>query len=351
MSEDAMPTPAPDEVEQNAIDSLGLRRVATSELTIERRMIDGTASFTRGGRKIGARERKRIAELVIPPAWSDVRVADDRDAHLQAIGRDDAGRLQYIYHDAWEDVRAAAKASRLLHLGSALPRLRPAVDDDLGLDNENLPLACAARLVDHLHLRAGHECYAGEEGGRGVATLLKRHLALNGNEFRLVFRGKGGKRIEKTCSDPRLFEALRELRKHRGPRLFKLPTGDGYRPMTAADLNRYLADRSGRPITAKDFRTLYASATALDRLGELETGSSVSMRRRWLADTARVISDELANTPAITRKSYIHPRIVEKFEAGELDGLSNGRARDGQTAAESKLMRFLEAAMAVKSAA
>ena len=346
-----MPTPAPDEVEQSAIASLGLRRIATTELTIERRMVGGVASFMRGGRKIGARDQKRITDLVIPPAWSDVRVAEDRDAHLQAVGRDDAGRLQYIYHAAWEDVRAAAKASRLLHLGSALPRLRPAIDSDLSLDNENLPLACAARLVDHLHLRAGHECYAGEEGGRGVATLLKRHLSLNGSEFRLLFRGKGGKRIEKTSSDPRLFEALRELRKQRGPRLFKLASGDGYRPMTAGDLNKYLADRSGRPITAKDFRTLYASATALDRLAQVDAGSSVSARRRWLADTARIIAEELANTPAITRKSYIHPRIVEMFEAEELDGVSNGRARDGQTVAESRLMRFLEAARAVKSAA
>ena len=346
-----MPTPAPDEVEQSVIDSLGLRRIATSELTIERRIVDGIATYARGSRKVGARDEKRISELAVPPAWSDVRIAGDRDAHLQAVGRDDAGRLQYIYHDAWEDVRAAAKASRLLHLGSALPRLRPTVESDLDPDSPNLPLACAARLVDLLHLRAGHECYAGDEGGRGVATLLKRHVSLNGSEFRLLFRGKGGKRIEKICSDRLLVEALRELRKERGPRLFKLRTSDGYRPMTAADLNRYLAESSGRPITAKDFRTLYASATALDRLAAADAGNSVFSRRRHLAETARLISEELANTPAITRKSYIHPQIVEKFEAGELLGLANGRARDGQTAAESKLMRFLESATVLKTAA
>jgi DNA topoisomerase-1 len=331
------------EIEQKAIDDLGLRRIETSELTIERVAAKEGFQYVRDGKRaVSRRDLKRIAELVIPPAWSDVRIACDSDSHLQAVGRDEAGRLQYIYHSSWDDVRAAAKAFRLQQLGQALPSLRPAVEEHLTKDSANLPLAAAARLVDLLHLRAGHETYAGDEGGRGVATLLKRHVQIDGASFRLNFRGKGGKRIDKTHADPALAEVLAELRRIRGPRLFKLKTKDGYRPMTAADLNAYLTEVSGKPITAKDFRTLFASAAALDRLCSLDAVDSAAKRRGIIAEIAREISLELANTPAIARKSYIHPLIISKFETCELEGFSNARARAGLTPAESKLMRFFE---------
>ncbi len=331
------------EIEQQAIDNLGLKRIDTSELTIERIACEGGFQFLRESKRaVGRRDLKRISELVIPPAWTEVRIACDHDSHLQAVGRDEAGRLQYIYHSDWEDVRAAAKAFRLQQIGQALPVLRPQIDEDLKKDSEKLPLAAAGRLVDVLHLRAGHETYAGDEGGRGAATLLKRHVQIDGGTFRLKFRGKGGKRIDKTYSDPALAEALKELRRIRGPRLFKLRSKDGWRPMTAADMNAYLTDVSGKPITAKDFRTLFASAMALDRLSLIDPVDTPSMRRRIIAEAAKEISVELANTPAITRQSYIHPLIISNFETGELAGFTNSRSRAGLSAAESKLMRFLE---------
>jgi DNA topoisomerase I len=331
------------EIEQQAIESLGLKRIDASELTIERVACGNGFKFLRDGKRaVGRRDVKRISELAIPPAWSEVRIACDCDSHLQAVGRDEAGRLQYIYHSDWDDVRAAAKAFRLRQIGQALPALRPQIEEHLKKDSEKLPLAAAARLVDLLHLRAGHETYAGDEGGRGVATLLKRHLQFDGPSFRLRFRGKSGKRIDKTCSDALLAEALAELRKIRGPRLFKLKSKDGWRPMTAADMNAYLTEASGKPITAKDFRTLFASSAALDRLS-LEVAETPAKRRGIVAVTAKEISVELANTPAIVRKSYIHPLIIAKFETGELAEFTNSRARAGMNSAESKLMRFLEA--------
>jgi DNA topoisomerase-1 len=332
------------EVEQQAIESLGLKRIDTSELTIERATSANGFQFLRDGKRLNQRDLKRISELAIPPAWIEVRIASHRDSHLQAIGRDEAGRLQYIYHSDWEDVRAAAKAFRLQQIGQALPALRPQIEEQLRKDNEQLPLAAAARLVDLLHLRAGHETYAGDEGGRGVATLLKQHVQIDGPTFRLKFRGKGGKRIDKMCHDATLAEALAELRRIRGPRLFKLMSKDGWRPMTAADLNAYLTEASGKPVTAKDFRTLFASSVALDRLSLVEGADTQAKCRRIVAETAKEISVELANTPMITRKSYIHPLIVSKFEAGELFGFTNSRTRAGLNAAESKLMRFLETA-------
>src|SRR5438105_1676358 len=186
------------EIEDAAIAELGLHRITTDELTIARIRHGEEVRFIdeRRSRPVNGYLLKRIKALAIPPAWTDVRIARDSQAHLQAIGRDDAGRLQYIYHSAWDDVRAASKAYRLVELGRALPRLREAIATDIKPPSSSFPLAAAARLVDLAHLRAGHEAYAGEESGRGVATLLKRHASVERHSIALSFRGKGGKRIE-----------------------------------------------------------------------------------------------------------------------------------------------------------
>jgi DNA topoisomerase I len=329
-------------IEENAIEFLGIRRITAAELGIKRSKNGSSFSYVGDvKRPISRVTRKRIADLVIPPAWSEVRIATEKDAHLQAVGRDAAGRLQYIYHPEWVEVRDAAKAFRLSQIGSVLGRLRARIRRDLADGTVNMPLAAAARIVDLLHLRAGHEVYAGDEGGRGVSTLLKRHLKIDTDVFHLAFRGKGGKHIDKTCDDPLLYAALKELRSYPGARLFKLKTNDGFRPMTAADLNQYLARNSGKPITAKDFRTLFASSIALSALQYLERPTTTVVARRAVAAVARKISIELANTPAVTRGSYIHPRIIERFEKGEL-GLFSDSQKRGLSVAESRLMTFLQ---------
>lgn len=341
MANGSIPLP---EIEDAAIAELGLRRVTTEQLTIARVERDGRVFFvdTAKSKPVNGFHLKRIQALAIPPAWRDVRVARDKQAHLQAVGRDDEGRLQYIYHSAWDDVRAISKAYRLLELGQALPRLRRAIIEDIRPPLPSFPLAAAARLVDIAHLRAGHEAYAGDEGGRGVATLLKKHVHIDKHTICLSFRGKGGKKIEKQLEDEPLAEALTVLCGLRGARLFKLEVTSGLRPMTASDLNAYLVERSRRSISAKDFRTFFASARALERLEGLEVPKSNAARRRILADVAREVSGELANTPAITRKSYIHPAIVETFEMGGLVKPPVRRVRHGLSPAESSLVRFLE---------
>jgi DNA topoisomerase-1 len=333
----------PGTVEENAIESLGIRRITAEELGIKRAN-NGTSFYyiDDSKRNLSRANLKRIADLVIPPAWSDVRIATEKDAHLQAVGRDAAGRLQYIYHPEWVEVRDAAKAFRLLQIASVLGKLRACIKRDLANDTENMPLAAAARIVDLLHLRAGHEIYAGEEGGRGVSTLLKRHLKMGDDGFHLVFRGKGGKHIEKRCDDALLISALKNLRSYPGARLFKIRTNGGFRPMTAPDLNQYLAQSAGKPVTAKDFRTLFASSQALNELQNFGPPCTSAVARRAVAAAARKISIELANTPAVTRKSYIHPRIVECFEKGELGSAYYAPRKRGLSSAESKLVKLLQ---------
>src|SRR6185295_19236457 len=332
------------EITEALVQELGLRRISTDELTIARvphgdgvRFID-----SRRGSPVNGAHKARIAALVIPHAWTEARIAHDKQAHMQAVGRDEAGRLQYIYHSAWEDVRAASKAYRLVELGRALPRLRSQIIQDLTPASPSAPLAAAARLVDRAYLRAGHEAYAGEESGRGVATLLKRHVRIDGNKISLRFRGKGGKHIEKEVEDEVLAGVLVRLLEKRGVRLFKLGSGKDIRPMTATDLISYLVDRSRRSISAKDFRTLFASALALDRLYRCEGPLTATARKRAIMAAAREISAGLANTPAIVRKSYIHPTIIESFEAGKLEKVAVERARRGLTRKETALMIFLE---------
>ena len=332
--------------ERRLLRRLGLKRVELEHLTIERVACGRGFSYRQNGAVVRDSEtRSRIVELVVPPAWRDVRIAADHHAHLQAVARDEAGRLQYLYHPAWSEVRAARKVEHLARLGRGLRKLRAAVAEDLKNSalHRRTMLAAAATLVDRAGLRAGHEAYAGPESGRGAATLLKRHVTIDGCDVKLAFPGKGGRRIEVCLADEQLARVLAELKQVRGPRLFKERNGQGLRPLTAEDLNEYLREASGEDISAKDFRTFLASARALELLCTTEPATTARERRRCLAAVARQVGEVLNNTPTVARSSYIHPHVIERFEDGLLDpGLLRPRRRQGLDAAESALMRLIE---------
>jgi DNA topoisomerase I len=332
--------------ERRLLRRLGLRKVELEDLTIERIACGRGFSFRRDGAVVSESEtRRRIADLVIPPAWRDVRIAADPHAHLQAVGRDEVGRLQYLYHPAWSEIRAARKVERLGRLGRGLQKLRAVVAEDLanGASERRTMLAAAAALVDRAGLRAGHEAYAGPESGRGAATLLKRHVTVDGCEVKLAFPGKGGRRIEICLADEQLARVLAELKKVRGPRLFKERNGHGLRSLTAEDLNEYLREASGEDISAKDFRTFLASARALELLCTTAPATTARERRRCLATVSKQVGDVLNNTPTVARSSYIHPEVLERFEDGLLDpALLRRKRRQGLDAAESALMRLIE---------
>lgn len=352
--------------ERRLLRRLGLKKVEPDDLSIERYASGRGFTFRdANGATVRDREtRGRIAGLAIPPAWRNVRIAADPHAHLQAVGRDEAGRLQYLYHPAWNEVRAARKVERLLRLGRGLQRLRVAVARDLangdlangdlangdlangdlanGAGDRRTMLAAAAALVDRAGLRAGHEAYAGPESGRGAATLLKRHVIVEGHEVKLAFPGKGGRRIEVRIIDRDLARVMSHLKQVRGARLFKLREGPSTRPVTAEDLNDYLREASGEDITAKDFRTFRASARALEFLCASPPANPYQ-RRKCLAGVARQVGDMLNNTASVARSSYIHPVVVDRFEDGRLDAsLLRPKWRHGLDAAETGLMRVLE---------
>jgi len=318
-----------------------LRKIEAGDLEIRRIKHGRGTRLVNGAGPVSDRNKARAEALAIPPAWKHVRISADPWSHIQAVGRDDAGRLQYIYHGDWEAIRAATKDERLQKLIAALPRIRAAIRRHLKKRSGMSPLAAAARLVDRLHLRAGHEAYAGEESGRGVATLLKRHVQITGSRIRLIFPGKGKKRIDVSIADRKLAPVILDLLQVPGRRLFKLQTGSGWRKMTATDLNAYFASIAKEGISAKDFRTLYASAIAVSRLAEMPPPKSKAGLRRAVAAVAKEISGHLVNTPAIVRKSYIHPRIIAKYESGDFPRSLNASLHRDCSKAEAMLNSFL----------
>ncbi|MBO0663933.1 DNA topoisomerase IB [Jiella sp. MQZ9-1] len=292
------------------------------------------------------RLKTRVKALAIPPAWDKVKICVYENGHIQAVGRDEKGRLQYRYHDAWVNVRNAVKTERLLRFGKALPALRNRVESDLRRRkaDRRMTAAVATRLIDVAVMRPGHEKYAAD-GGRGVASLRRKNLRIVDNVAVLKFVGKSNKEHRIEVTERPLVKSLKKMRQGSGQRLFRFPgKSRKQRELTANLLNDYLAEASGAHISAKDFRTFHGSAEALRYLIE-DTGNAdtPNKKKRAVAAAMRAVSARLRNTPAVARSSYVHPAIVEAYEAGELDdNLLKGRRREQLSAPETGLMRFLE---------
>jgi len=306
---------------------LGLRLAQPDELTLRRERRGKAFRFLReDGRVIrDPATLRRLKSLAVPPVYCDVRYADDSQAHLQAIGRDAAGRLQYRYHPDWERVREARKARRLGRLLDALPTIRRSIAQRLARSDPDRPFALAAvvGLVARSAIRAGSESYARLNGTRGAATLLKSNVSLDRDTIVLSFRAKGAKQVRKEVEDERLARAIRRLLDLPGRRLFQYrDEGGTLRAVSSQQVNAFLREIAGCGTTLKDFRTLMACTAALDLLARTEPAPSQRARRRQVLDAMRATAMELANTPAVCRKSYVHQAIVAAFEEGKLSRLA-----------------------------
>jgi DNA topoisomerase-1 len=303
---------------------LGLHYLSTDALKLRRRRSGTGFSYCDpDGKTISdANTLKRLKSLAVPPAYEDVLYAEDPKAHIQAIGRDAAGRLQYRYHPEWQKVRETRKAQRLARLAEALPRIRRSVGQHLtGAEaRREFALAAVIELVARSAIRPGSENHARLRGTRGAATLLKSNVVVVGDTITLKFRAKGGKNVVKEFSAPRLCEALAVLRKLPGRRLFQYQTEAGdVRHVTAQDVNTFLREIAGVQISLKDFRTLLASVSVLDALAREAPAESKRARRRQVLEAISAAADDLANTPAICAKSYVHETVVAAFEDGILE--------------------------------
>ena len=333
---------------QQILRQLGLHYVSSDALTIERRR-QGKGFVYLDARGHALRDERtlwRLKRLAVPPAYESVRFAADAHAHLQAVGRDAAGRVQYRYHPDWEKVRELRKARRLARLADALPLIRRWVSRHLNDREPSRERAIAAliELVALTALRPGSEAYAKQNGTRGAATLLKSNVTISGSRVTLRFTGKGGKAIDKTVDSQRLANALRRLSALPGKRIFQYRNGGGeIVPLHRRDVNNALRAMTGRTVSLKDFRTLIASAQAIQHLATLDPKPSERGRKRQLLGMMREVAAELANTPAVCRKSYVHAAVVEAFESGALqrDAKRAGTLRS-PAAREKILAKLLE---------
>ena len=301
---------------------LGLRHVTTGALSIRRRRCGrGWVYLGTDSRPIrDPKNVRRLARLAVPPAYEDVLYAKDPAAHLQAVGRDAAGRLQYRYHPQWEHVRELRKARRLARLADALPRIRRSIGQHLASENPTREFALAAviELVACSAIRPGSEGYIRLHGTRGAASLLKSNVVAHGAALTLRFRSKGGKFVTKELLAPRLAKAIARLRQLPGRRLFRYRADGKIRSLTAQEVNTFLREIAGAKISLKDFRTLLASLSVLEALAHTKPAPSERQRRKQVREAVQAAADDLANTVTICRKSYVHDTVVAAFEGGKL---------------------------------
>jgi DNA topoisomerase-1 len=303
---------------------LGLRIAKPASLTIRRKPEGESWTYWSGrGRRISdKRVVLRLNRLAMPPAYEDVRLAADARAHIQAIGRDAAGRLQYRYHQDWEKVRDIRKAQKLIDLVGVLPRIRRALAAKLGEDTLSREFALAAiiELIAASAIRAGSEEYARENKTRGAATLLKANVRCSEDDtILLCFRAKGGKQVRKEVKHARLCAAIGRLRELPGARMFQFRGVDGaVRAANAADANTYLREIAGCPISLKDFRTLCGTAEVIETLAAIEPAKNARLRRKQIVEAIKAAAKTLENTPAVCRKSYVQSAVLTAFEAGML---------------------------------
>ena len=265
---------------------------------------------------------RRIRALVIPPAWTDVWVCPRADGHIQATGRDERGRKQYRYHPRWRQVRDEAKYHKLLLFARVLPLIRARVEADLkraGLPRERV-LAAIVRLMELTLFRIGNTEYAKKNKSFGLTTLRDRHVAINGDRIHIGFRGKSGKTQESDINDRRLARIVKNCRDLPGYELFQYLDDSGARhTVDSADVNDYLHEITGEDnITAKDFRTWAATHLAAEALREFEQFDSEAKRKKAIVDAVKKVAAHLGNTPAICRRCYIHPAVLDGYLEGHL---------------------------------
>jgi DNA topoisomerase-1 len=264
---------------------------------------------------------KRIRKLAIPPAWTDVWICTDPNGHLQAVGRDQRGRKQYRYHPRWREVRDEAKFGKMLVFSRVLPLIRARVEQDLqrhGLPRERV-LAAIVRLMELTLFRVGNSEYAKENKSYGLTTLRDRHVAIEGGRIHISFRGKSGIQHQSDIHDRRLAKIVKNCRDLPGQELFQYVDENGERhTVDSADVNDYLREITGEEVTAKDFRTWAGTHLAAKALREFEQFDTEAKRKKVIVQAVEKVSKHLGNTPAICRRCYIHPAILDSYLDGTL---------------------------------
>jgi DNA topoisomerase IB len=316
-----------------------------------RRCGGGFAYFDTKNRLIRDEEvLARIRSLAVPPAYVNVWICPSDRGHLQATGTDARGRKQYRYHPLWRYLRDMDKFDRMLAFGNALPALRRKLRADLareGWPREKV-LALVVRLLDQTGMRVGNEAYVAQNGHFGLTTLRTRHVRGTHEGLELRFAAKGGQLARVTLADARLVRLIRCMQRLPGQRLFQYKDDAGkFRPVDSGMVNDYLKAATGNECSAKDFRTWMATVQAVRLLLCAPSGRELSERRRKqvINKVVAEVASQLRNTPAVCRRSYIHPEVLAGWCDGRLQPLADARVASHPRQCEKLTLRFLRRAV------
>ena len=286
----------------------------------------------------------RIRHLAIPPAWQQVWICADANGHIQATGRDAKGRKQYRYHEAWQAGRGETKFDAMRQFGQVLPRIRRRVESELAgpqKPTHDRVLAALVRLLDTTWLRIGNVEYARSNRSYGLSTLRRRHAGVQGQELRLAFRGKSGVNHEARITDRRVVRLVRRCQELPGQALFQYVDDAGsVHKIDSTDVNDWLAAAAGSHVTAKDFRTWHGSVLALELTLAACAENAEACKP---SDVLRSVAKRLGNTPAVCKKSYIHPQVLT-LSAGLSNEAMRAAARQAPWALQAPPRRGLMAA-------
>jgi DNA topoisomerase-1 len=332
-----------------AAESAGLHYTTDSMPGISRRKAGKGWSYRYfDGRPVrDAADLDRIRKLAIPPAYRDVWICMDERGHLQATGLDARGRKQYRYHPDFRKLQDENKFKRMLHFGQALPKIREGMDHDLRLKGfpERKVLAVIVYLLEKSLIRVGNEEYAKENKSFGLTTMRTRHVSIHGEHIEFNFLGKSKIKHRIDIHDRRLARVIKKLQELPGQELFQYLDDSGKRcSVSSSDVNAYLQELSGgEHFTAKDFRTWWGTVLALTELSHRDVPPSKMGLKKAVTAVMKAVSQQLGNTPAICRKSYVHPVVLDAFEHNTLRGFLKTHPEEAENVED--FVRCAEAAL------
>jgi DNA topoisomerase-1 len=329
------------------LDLHGIRREGTKETGFTYRHPNGDAFADE-------KQLARISRLRIPPAWRDVRIARGESAPLQAVGVDKKGRTQYLYHTRFRAQREEEKFRHVVEFGEKLPALRRRVRADLKGDalNRERVLAAMVRLIDQGFFRIGNDKSADEESTYGLSTVHGRHVKIEGDTLRFDYIGKWKKQNQRAVRDPEVARIAEKLKKTKGAELFKFVKDTRIIDVKDRHVNDYIQSIIGPEFTAKDFRTWAGTLLCSIALAMQGQGTSKAERKRKIRQAITATSLQLGNTPAVCRKSYVCPRLLDEYMEGKpFETLRKTRrgspvVRSGLSMEERALLRFLRETIA-----
>lgn len=317
----------------SGVKEAGLRYVSDDQPGITRRRRGKGYSYywPDGERVTDPDVIERLNSLAIPPAYREVWICSIPEGHLQATGRDDKGRKQYIYHPQWQELRERDKFDHLRSFADVLPKIRRRVNKDLqreGMPREKV-LAAVVKLLEGTFARVGNASYARDNGSYGLTTIRKKHVELEDETVVFEFLGKGGQEWHVETDDPKIAEIVRQCVEIPGYELFKYIDDEGNRrDVESADVNEYLREISGEEITAKDFRTWAGTVLCAEELADYEFEDERQANKNVVA-AVKSVAESLRNTPSICRQSYVHPKVIDSYLAGVLQERIKGNGSNG----------------------